>query len=46
VISLIDSIYNLKTSIAEVKYPDLFSEKIKKIFNDDASLFAKALKQV
>ena len=45
-INIIDSIYNMKTNIAQVEYPPMFAEKIRKIFNNDNSLYAKALEQV
>ncbi|CAF4196508.1 unnamed protein product, partial [Rotaria socialis] len=46
VIHIIDSIYNMKTTIAKVEYPETFAQKIRKIFNDDNTLYAKALEQV
>ncbi|CAF4136329.1 unnamed protein product [Rotaria sp. Silwood2] len=45
VISLINSIYNMKTNIAKVEYPEIFAQKIRKIFNYDNTLYAKALQQ-
>jgi hypothetical protein len=36
----------MKTSIAKVQYSETFAEKIKKIFNHDKTLYAKALDQV
>ncbi|CAF1092813.1 unnamed protein product [Adineta ricciae] len=45
VIGEIKSIYDIKTKVAEVQYPSAFAEKIKKIFNNDEDLYAKALKQ-
>ncbi|CAF4312336.1 unnamed protein product [Rotaria sp. Silwood2] len=45
-ISLINSIYNMKTNIAKVEYPEIFAQKIRKIFNYDNTLYAKALEQV
>ncbi|CAF0927047.1 unnamed protein product [Rotaria sordida] len=45
VISLINSIYNMKTNIAKVEYPETFAQKIRKIFNYDNTLYAKALEQ-
>jgi hypothetical protein len=36
----------MKTNIAKVKYPEIFAEKIRKMFNSDDKLYAKALEQV
>lgn len=36
----------MKTNIAQVKYPETFAEKIRKMFNNDSTLYAKALEQV
>ena len=36
----------MKTNIAKVKYPKTFAQKIRKIFNYDNTLYAKALEQV
>jgi hypothetical protein len=46
VINIIESIYNMKTNIAKVKYPETFAKKIRKIFNNDETLYTKALEQV
>ena len=46
IISVIESVYNMKTGAAEVQYPKAFAQKIRKIFNNNDLLFAKALKQV
>lgn len=46
VIHLVESIYNMKTNIAKVEYPETFAQKIRKIFNYDSILYAKALEQV
>ncbi len=46
VISQIDSIYNMKTNIAKVQYPEALAEKIKKMFKYNETLFANALEQV
>lgn len=45
VIGLIDSIYNIKTQVAKVEYPPIFAEKIRKLFNNDDTLYRKALEQ-
>ncbi|UJR07775.1 hypothetical protein I4U23_012058 [Adineta vaga] len=45
VIAEIQSIYEMKTKVANVQYPASFAEKIKRIFNNDEKLYAKALEQ-
>ncbi len=45
VINLIDSIYNMKTEVGKVQYPETFAEKIRKLFNNDKTLYDKALEQ-
>ncbi|CAM4796225.1 unnamed protein product [Rotaria magnacalcarata] len=45
VIRIVDSIYNMKTTIAKVEYPETLAQKVRKIFNDDNTLYAKALEQ-
>lgn len=45
-INIIDSIYNMKKDIAKVEYPEIFAKKIRKIFHNDNTLYAKALEQV
>ncbi|CAF4401708.1 unnamed protein product, partial [Rotaria magnacalcarata] len=36
----------MKTTIAKVEYPETLAQKVRKIFNDDNTLYAKALEQV
>jgi hypothetical protein len=36
----------MKTNIGKVKYPETFAEKIRKLFNNNSKLYAKALEQV
>lgn len=43
---MIDTIYSIDTKVASVRYPEKFAEKIKKMFNGDEGLFARALEQV
>lgn len=38
--------YNMRKSVAKVEYPEAFAVKIRKIFNNDSTLYAKALSQV
>ncbi|CAF4401621.1 unnamed protein product, partial [Rotaria magnacalcarata] len=35
----------MKTTIAKVEYPETLAQKVRKIFNDDNTLYAKALEQ-
>jgi hypothetical protein len=44
-ISLIDSIYKIKSGIGKVQHPESFAEKIRKLFNNDKTLYDKALEQ-
>ena len=43
---MINSMYNMKTDVGRVTYPETFAQKIRKLFNFDASLYTKALDQV
>ena len=46
VINIINSIFDIKTGTAKVEYPKKFAKKIRKMFNNDKTLYENALKQV